>query len=78
MHDELRALQQQILLYLQGNICAAETAEGVNSAWLHRSSIPAAIAEVEQALDELVRSNALEKHRLPGGVVVYRRRRSND
>jgi hypothetical protein len=65
-------LRRRILDYLATRERAAETAEGVNRAWLGRPPIPRLIAEVEQALNEMVEEGVLVKHTLPGSVTVYR------
>jgi hypothetical protein len=75
MSGGFTSLQWQVLSYLRDHVHAAETAEGVNTIWLRRAATTQAIAEVEQALIELVRSGWMEQHALPGGAVLYRKSR---
>ena len=65
--------QKAIVRYLESHARAAETAEGVSRVWLGRRSDQASIAQVQEALDLLVESGALERHMLPGGMPVYRK-----
>ena len=76
MSDVLTSLQWQVLGYLRDNVHAAETAAGVNNIWLRRPATVQAIAEVEQALIDLVRRGWMEQHALPGGTALYRKNRA--
>jgi hypothetical protein len=76
MSEVLTSLQRQILGYLRDNVHAAETVEGINSAWLQRSPTAAALQEIEQALLELVRRGSMERYELPGGAALYRKSRA--
>jgi hypothetical protein len=75
MSEVLTSLQWQVLGYLRDNVHAAETAAGVNNIWLRRPATAHAIAEVEQALIDLVRRGWMEQHALPGGTALYRKNR---
>ena len=71
MQPALSELQQRILRYLANRERAAETSLGVNSAWLLRSQSPANVAEVEEALEDLVARGLMSRHQMPGGDPVY-------
>ncbi len=71
------SLKSDIRRYILENEASAETKEGVTRVWLRRPSSPEVIADVEQALEELVAEKVLERHRLPGGALIYRRARDN-
>ena len=71
--QQAESLREQILRYWRANVHAAETAAGVNRVWLKRPNTPQMVAEIELALDELVRAGELERHRMPGKHAVYRR-----
>jgi hypothetical protein len=73
MQPALSELQQKILRYLGERERAAETSVGVNSAWLQRSDTAANVAEVEEALEDLVLRGWIVKHPLPDGDPVYLR-----
>ncbi len=73
MQPALSELQQRILRYLGDRERAAETSVGVNSAWLQRSDTAANVAEVEEALEDLVVRGLMLKHPIPGGDPVYLR-----
>jgi Fe2+ or Zn2+ uptake regulation protein len=66
-------LQRRILNYVAEREQATETAEGVTRVWLNRVPSIGQVAEVEQALEELVEAGWMEKHALPGANIVYRR-----
>jgi len=72
------SLKSDIRHYILENEASAETKEGVTRAWLKRSSSAEVLADVEQALDELVAERILERHRLPGGAAIYRRARPDE
>lgn len=71
MQPALSELQQRIMRYVGERERAAETSVGVNSAWLQRSHTAANVAEVEQALEDLVALGWMLRHPLPGGDPVY-------
>jgi hypothetical protein len=71
-------LKSDIRQYILENEAAAETKEGVTRVWLRRSASPEVVSDVESALEELVREQVLERHRLPGGATIYRRARRDE
>ena len=71
------SLKDEIRRYVLANADAAETAKGVLSMWLRLPRSRAGLAEVEQALEQLVAEGTLERHALPGGTVIYRRARDD-
>ena len=66
-------LKAEIRRYVLGNESAAETAQGVMSAWLKLSPGEYSLSDVEATLDELVDEGFLERHHLPGGATIFRR-----
>lgn len=77
MSSSFAEIQTIIMMHIERSADAAETVAGVNSIWLGRSHTAANLVEVEHALDELVAMHRLEKHSLPGGAMVYRRRQDS-
>jgi hypothetical protein len=74
MTEPVTELQTTIMKHLALSADAAETVAGVNAIWLQRSNTVANLIEVEKALDDLVERHLMEKHIVPGGAMVYRRR----
>lgn len=72
------SLKADIRRYILANEKAAETAEGVTRVWLKQPHCARVLAQVEQALDELVDEGLLERHALPGGASIYRRARRDE
>jgi hypothetical protein len=61
------------MAHFDRNQFAAETAAGISRVWLDRGGTTRDVAEVEAALDRLVRDGLLERHELLGAAAVYRR-----
>lgn len=68
--DPTRALADEVQGYLHRHPEAADTAEGIQRWWLADGSAHA-LAEVERALDRLVREGVLSRRLLPDGRLLY-------
>jgi Fe2+ or Zn2+ uptake regulation protein len=71
---EVEVLEKRILDHLVENPRAGDTVEGITRWWLLQQNIVQAIAQVQAALDHLVKQNAVTKHQGPDGRTYYRAR----
>lgn len=68
--DSIRALEDEVLAYLNEHPRAADTADGIRRFWLADSGAYA-LADVECVLDRLVRKGILRCRSLPDGRMLY-------
>ena len=68
--DSTRALEAEVLAYLDKHPRAADTAEGIRRFWLADSGAYA-LGEVEYVLERLVRKGAMGRRSLPDGRILY-------
>jgi DNA-binding MarR family transcriptional regulator len=68
--DTTRALAAEVLAHLERHPDAADTAEGIQRWWLSDGGAYA-LADVERALERLVRMGSVSRRRLPDGRVLY-------
>lgn len=69
--DPARALAAELLRYVSEHPGAADTPEGIRQWWLPKGATGCSQADVEAALEQLVRDGALGRHALPDGRVLY-------
>lgn len=69
-NGRVEALARHIKTYLAGNPRARDTADGIRLWWLGDWA-SATLAEVEQALDDLVRQGILSRVTLIDGRTIY-------
>lgn len=65
----IEAIEQHLASHPQ----AADTVEGVARWWLGAPGVPAAIADVKQALAALIQQGRLRQMQLADGTVLYSR-----
>ena len=70
---ELENLRDGILQYLQDNINAADSLEGVMNWWLSQSYKKCSATKVEQVLEQLINEGLVRKTYLVDGTVLYSR-----
>ncbi len=66
-------LEERLTHYCVAHPRAADSVDGVRRWWLADPAIP--LADVEAALEALVKRGILEVRRVPGGVAIYMKRR---
>jgi len=71
--DDHSDLEERLARYCEAHPHAADSVDGVRRWWLADPSIP--FADVEAALEALVKRGILDVRRLPGGVAIYMNRR---
>lgn len=64
--------------YLQKNLEAGDTLEGIANWWLERERIDQVVDEVTAVLENLVQKGTLQVVRTPGGVSVYKIKQTLD
>ncbi|MEJ7598213.1 MAG: hypothetical protein WKG01_09915 [Kofleriaceae bacterium] len=69
-------LADALVRYCTAHPCAADTVDGVRRWWLGDPAIP--LADVETALEALVKRGLLDVRSLPGGVIIYFNRSERD
>ena len=69
--DPTRALAAEVLRYISRHPGAADTTEGIERWWLPDGIAAHRAAELEAALERLVRDGVLARRRLPDGRVLY-------
>ena len=68
--DSTRALEAEVLAYLEKHPRAADTADGIRRFWLSDSGAYA-LEQVECVLERLVRKGAMGRRLLPDGRILY-------
>lgn len=71
--DDQSDLEERLARYCDARPDAADNVDGVRRWWLGDPAIP--IADVEAALEALVKRGLLDVRRLPGGAAIYKSRR---
>ena len=71
--DDPRDLEAALARYCEEHPHAADTIDGVRRWWLADPAIP--IADVEAALEALVKRGTLDVRRVPGSAAIYMNRR---
>ncbi|MEO6771498.1 MAG: hypothetical protein ABI467_00560 [Kofleriaceae bacterium] len=71
--DDLRDLEERLVRYCEAHPHAADNIDGVRRWWLADPTIP--IADVEAALEALVKRGTLDVRRIPGSAAIYMNRR---
>ena len=69
--QRVRSVAEEIARYLTDHPGAADSVEGILNWWLARQRYADSKAEVEQALEELVKQNKVKRATLPDGTVIY-------
>ena len=73
--DEDAEVEKSVLAYLDGHPQAADTLQGIVNWWLPRQRYERERQRIEQALGALVIQGKLQRSPLPGGDVLYARRK---
>ncbi|MEO7052027.1 MAG: hypothetical protein ABI128_10215 [Rhodanobacter sp.] len=68
-------VEKSVLAYLDGHPQAADTLQGIVNWWLPRQRYERERQRIEQALGTLVIQGKLHRSALPGGDVLYARRK---
>jgi Fe2+ or Zn2+ uptake regulation protein len=76
MPDDLDELEAEIARYVQEHGHAAETAEGAHRHWLPEHATWT-LDQVREVLRRMSSARVLERHALPGGATLYRKKRSD-
>jgi hypothetical protein len=77
--DSLSQNSSELVMdYLQKNLEAGDTLEGIANWWLERERIEQVVDEVAAVLEELVKKGNIQVVRTPGGVSVYKIRNTMD
>jgi hypothetical protein len=72
-HEVHRAeIRAAILRYLQEHPNAADTSAGIAECWFPQQDVEDSAALIAAVLEEMVGSNELQAHVLPGGEILYR------
>lgn len=74
--DLVQGVTQALLDYLATHPGAADSIEGIRRWWLPAQLAAVRSADVEAALQRLVRAGVLSRRELPDGRVLYKRGRS--
>lgn len=69
----MNQIAEEIARYLGQHPDAADSLEGIRQWWLPRLRLQEATAEIEAALEDLVRHGVVVRLAMPDGTVVYRR-----
>jgi hypothetical protein len=73
-HDDIEALSELILRYLDAHADAADTIEGIARWWVARQRYNESVAAVERAVGDLERRELLKRSILPDGRVLFSKR----
>jgi len=69
----VKTVADEIARYLYAHPDAADTLDGIRRWWLPRVRLEETAAQIEEALDELVRRGVVVRQVLADGTVLYRR-----
>lgn len=69
----MNTIAEEIARYLSEHPDAADSLDGIRQWWLPRLRLQEAIAQIEEALEELVERGVVVRQDMPDGTVVYRR-----
>ncbi len=67
-----------VIDYLQKNLDAGDTLEGITNWWLERERIDQVVDEITAVLENLVQKGTIQVVRTPSGVSVYKIKNSLD
>lgn len=75
LSNEDGEVEKSVLAYLDGHPEAADTLQGIVNWWLPQQRYESDCQRIEQTLGALVARGKLQRSSLPGGEVLYARRK---